>query len=929
MDLITSKNLRGGGNCLKFSVWDCKVEIGVQRSSGSIFWVVLALMMALPTFGEDRNWIGGLSEASPKFLYEQTNWDPSGNPGKGDKLHFNVGEGNSLVVTNNHTSANIANDIKVRNGEYTFLGALEFNTFYTLDSGSRNVVVKNGDWKLTYGFRLANGQNSYSVFTNMSGKLEYTNTKYFYIGDGKKSTGIIENQFGDWSIAHDLHIGYGESSRGEVYWRNGNLTFSKEKTLYIGHGQNSKASVEIYGGSWTTKGDCILGNSSGASGILTINDGSITVDSGKMMKSNDGSGTINLNGGTFVSQHIEDNGGVLTVNFNGGTLKANAENEAGLLYSKHDKLSAIVGAGGGTIDTDGKSVTIAAAITGTGSLSVVGGGTLTFSTAPAYTGKTFVAPGTKICASAAIVESILAHGLELSGVPALDTSCTILTSEEDLSGLSLAGVTCGIASDGGCTVSLGEDFKSIVVTCTAYRPAYYIGPADGNLSVDANWSDKTVPTGGNATFLCPSPATLVKGDVFAPSSITFAANSAKVTIVGDGVLSGITAITNLSPSANHEFRVAVAGGTVYFNTTTYCVFSGGITVSDADFSQSPSSAAGRMIAGRWEITKDKWIPQSYNEVKSGSILAVKNLYRPHNLVIQSDAIVIAETVETDTNGATITYRNNGILEATERYVASSWGSYFSRKPADDTDGVLKFKSVVDGTDKDVVVNCPTIAVGSDGFSFQKRANGNNPGHFRLGEKKRTTVILPMADYVFMPGFDNSVNYYDICGTVKIGTKDYGSEEQRIVTVNGIFLGEGSVEATGCGTLVFNSGSTFTGGLTVRDTATVQVNANCIPGSGTVTLCAGTTLALTSASSEFVPFNNTLYLPTEGFANIRIDGRRLSSGNHEIATIGAGDTANVALDSASVVLDGRRYSLKIEGGKLTLSIVPSGFKVIIR
>ncbi len=88
----------------------------------------------------------------------------------------------------------------------------------------------------------------------------------------------------------------------------------------------------------------------------------------------------------------------------------------------------------------------------------------------------------------------------------------------------------------------------------------------------------------------------------------------------------------------------------------------------------------------------------------------------------------------------------------------------------------------------------------------------------------------------------------------------------------------------------------------------------------------------SGSNEFTPLANTLNLPTgeNEVATIRIDGKPLKSGDHEIATVGNEATiANVALAPASAALDGRKGTLRVEDGKLMLNIQPSGLRVIIR
>jgi hypothetical protein len=100
----------------------------------------------------------------------------------------------------------------------------------------------------------------------------------------------------------------------------------------------------------------------------------------------------------------------------------------------------------------------------------------------------------------------------------------------------------------------------------------------------------------------------------------------------------------------------------------------------------------------------------------------------------------------------------------------------------------------------------------------------------------------------------------------------------------------------------------------------------------MTLGAGTTLALTSASSTFTALTNTLNLPTgEGnVATIRIDGTRLTVGDHIIASnVAAGATANVALDPASTVLDGRKGELRVDGVNLILNVKSIGLMFILR
>ena len=137
--------------------------------------------------------------------------------------------------------------------------------------------------------------------------------------------------------------------------------------------------------------------------------------------------------------------------------------------------------------------------------------------------------------------------------------------------------------------------------------------------------------------------------------------------------------------------------------------------------------------------------------------------------------------------------------------------------------------------------------------------------------------------------------------------------------------------SGSGTLQVNNGNNnlVQPPVTVKDTATLSFGANGSLGTGDITLGSGTTLALTATSREFTPLANTLKLPTEGMAKIRIDGKRLLSGDHMIASVATGSADDVAPDLSSESLSGRRASFRIEDGKLLLNIESNGTMIIVR
>ena len=115
-------------------------------------------------------------------------------------------------------------------------------------------------------------------------------------------------------------------------------------------------------------------------------------------------------------------------------------------------------------------------------------------------------------------------------------------------------------------------------------------------------------------------------------------------------------------------------------------------------------------------------------------------------------------------------------------------------------------------------------------------------------------------------------------------------------------------------------------MTLKDTATLECAADAMP-AGAITLGAGTKLWLNTTT-----LTNTLNLPTgeNEVATIRIDGNRLSCGDHTIATVGNEATsANVALDKASTVLDGRKGSFKVESGNLILTVNSNATLIFVR
>ena len=314
----------------------------------------------------------------------------------------------------------------------------------------------------------------------------------------------------------------------------GGVVSNATKNIGIGdHGLlGSSAEVRVRnGGLFATTHGIIVG--SRAAATLTIDEGTVVAqydilfcDSSSEVVSGEDS-FLNLNaGGLLWVRSITYGSGAAnaTFTFNGGTLKANQDNT---LIANKTRLS-VVTATSGTIDADGHAVTIAKAISGAGGMAYKGGGKVTLTAQPTYTGVTTVEVGTTLVIPTAIAGSSLAFTIPGELADGVYTVVSI-SGDSQFADDVLSGKAEGFVLSG--------DKKKIcyVKGMDATKPIY-IG-TDGNLSTAGNWLDGTAPTGGtgDAQIFCATAATLTVGDTFAPAKFIIPDGSALVTI-GSGTL---------------------------------------------------------------------------------------------------------------------------------------------------------------------------------------------------------------------------------------------------------------------------------------------------------------------------------------------------------------------------------------------------------
>lgn len=244
---------------------------------------------------------------------------------------------------------------------------IQFDVEFDSMSGNYN-FKPSGELTATF---TANCTPGWMAFGNDAGSSESFGTTIFTAAED--SLGVNS---GVW------YVGAGSGSGG-VRVEKGTYTASG---FVIGETTGKTGVVEIAGGTVYSTGDPNVGMS--GAGTLTVGSGGVFWSGAgfgskvwtQIAKNAGSTGTINLNAGgeMYASQINKGGAGSAYVNFNGGRLT--------VIYGGDTLLTSgivvTVGAQGGTIDTAGYSTTIATAVDGEGTLTITGGGVVTFTQKP-------------------------------------------------------------------------------------------------------------------------------------------------------------------------------------------------------------------------------------------------------------------------------------------------------------------------------------------------------------------------------------------------------------------------------------------------------------------------------------------------------------------------------------------------------------------
>ena len=906
-------------------------------------------------------WVGGTggSEAEPLELYNKANWntkaDGSGNaPGKdlSSEHALNISVGALTYLTNSNPKAAtvaICENWKFTGGDSVVLGDMCFNALYLRGNSS---VTKKGNWILAERMTLNdNADNEETVFVNSEGTLTVPN--FIYVGEksGAKASLVIEG--GEVSnTAYNTSIGDVAGSTGTVTVKTGGkLVCSSTYYNYnVKVGGAGTGALNVEGG---------VVDATGGGGRIGL-----CVSSGATA---DAQMNITDKGQVTAKQIAYGNGsGRATMTINDGTVKAFAD---GTLIAANDNLFVYVGANGGTIDADGKAVTIAEPLledsgsTG-GGMTFKGGGSVALSSGNTYTGMTTVEVGTLLVVPAAIAGSSLTVTVpEGTAAGVYEVAC--ISGDGVFAEGAETVITC---ADANASFAMSSDRKRICCLYGIDSSAHvWIGPADGSLSEAANWLAGAVPESGNAYISCGTAATLSVGDSFRPAAITFAAGSAAVTIDGSD-LTGVVAVTNLASSSHTINAKVYFAGDIQVKQAAmadtadlakpHVTFAGGAyAAAGCSLENNDSDAVySRCVFGKYYLGSTAESPWSamYDSgqkrvcVADGAELHVPYADNLTELYVGTGAhVFVGELAAAHDQRAS--YQDYGEM-VVSNLVATGSGNgtryfYMTHSQGTSNPAVFKFNSVTNDLSAgsgalftfadNAAAGKHVFYIGEGGVNYKdstttifvlgRDADGNREtirpwySDFTVGARPGGSAGLRMfRDVEFCTDDEN--------GTGRTITLEARTQVQANKTAAITVSGKGTLKVT----QPADNGAQPT--VTLTDTATLEyMTAAATLGTGTVTLGDSTTFA-------FVNSGNTLKLPAPiaipdtGTATLRIDGTRLKGGVDHVLMDTAPDgwdASDPHLAITGTALDGRRYTLAEKDGSLVFNIAPTGLSIIIR
>lgn len=210
-------------------------------------------------------------------------------------------------------------------------------------------------------------------------------TGYVLVGTKSGATGTVNILGGNWTTSSDFQVGY--QGNGTLNLADGTLDDTDGS---IARFSGSTGVANVTGGNWTSTRYLVIGHA--GTGTLNLSGGAVTSGTTQLGIDGTGSGALNLTGGVLTTGQVSRGTGNATVAFDGGKLRLSAD-QSDLFSGFTDGAVTFTGSGA-VIDTQDFTVATSAGITGNGSLTKLGSGTLALTGSTTYAGGTVVNSGT-------------------------------------------------------------------------------------------------------------------------------------------------------------------------------------------------------------------------------------------------------------------------------------------------------------------------------------------------------------------------------------------------------------------------------------------------------------------------------------------------------------------------------------------------------
>jgi len=861
---------------------------------------VLSLALAFATGGASAANVVWNGNAVNGSLSDDGNWDGGVAPVAGDTLDF------SAVISATTLNADFADD----------------RVFETATFGS-GVVTMAGNFRvnsLTNAEKLAIPQGAVlSVTGNITAKPVPNGTMYFLYSNegtvivGGKAIGLGEttnpdNKYSNIrqyqsvnantqpmrvnGLAYNgaggarLRMFYGGTTSKWIVG-SGGLTFPGSRQANYSVFQMSSTTLTLCSSAdWTLAN---VGKVGTTNGDLCANNGPLVLDTTDGIDASTGY-TVTLNGRLYLA------GGNATIKGCGTVVIAT---------TAHNGLAETTINSGKTLyitDTATLQVNAGKVIEGEGVVSLASGTKLLVPNA----GSTVALPSLDAAAGSSIVITNLTAGtpaIALTGSLAMPTGdgkvvlkiggetqledgiYTILSSANALPADVVDHLTLDASEvvSGDCSLYAKGGVLLLLVGIAEPGYGIWVGGTDNNLSTAANWLNEETPRAGDTlNFKTVVTATTLNSD--------FEDNRVFATAVFG---SGVVTLT----------------GNLYVNTLTDAY-----TLAVA--SGATLDIAGDLVSYAANNTK----PLLYSN--EGSVRVGGTVRFSANSLVNRAVSTVCQYAVATANSTPIVA--NGIAYQAVHQPDGFWYPDYL---------VANLGSMNNGAGKWVV--------GANGFSFPTSRQIDYSGFRVFGQQEVT--LHSAADWTLNESYRHMGNdlYLRDSGKVTIDTTDWtDATTRRTVTFKGFINAtlDTAIVVEGCGTLALANeyaGKTnvVNSVLAVTNTATLQIKANThITGTGTISLAAGTTLALPSnADRTFTtPDIIPVTLPVEGTAIIKIDGGKLRHNVDYVLlnSVPAGFAEHLVVTGTA--LDGRHYRLTDDGeGHLVLNISSPGTALYVR